>query len=117
MREIEFFRLENGDCPIINFLDIQPGKVAQKITWVLKIIEENEMIPKSYFKKLTSSENIYECRIDSGNNTYRIFGFFGNGNKLILTNGFQKKTQKSPVSEIKKAEKYKNEYFSRIGKK
>ena len=112
MHEIEFFRLKNGKCPIIDFLDDQPGNVAQKITWVLKLIEESDKIPKSFFKKLVNSDNIYECRIIVGNNTYRILAFLDVGNKIILTHGFQKKSQKTPKNEIVKAEKYKKEYLS-----
>jgi phage-related protein len=98
-------------CPVEEFLDAQSGKVAQKITWVLQIIEELDRVPKKYFKKL-ESYNLWECRIDFAGNTYRILGFFLHGTTLLLTHGFIKKTQKTPKLEIEKALKYKDDYMT-----
>lgn len=114
MSRIEFFKIENGNCLVEEFLDSQPAKVAQKITWVLKIIEEGKIISKQFFKKMSGSDEIWECRIDYGSNAYRIFGFWTEKNTLILTHGFQKKTQKTPRKEIERAEKYRKDYFDRL---
>jgi phage-related protein len=114
-REVQFYRTEKGECPVEEFLDSLPAKVAQKITWVLKIIEEFERIPKSYFKKIESTE-VYECRIIFGGNIYRILGFFYKGNFVVLTNGFQKKTQKTPKDEIRLCETRMKNFVSRGGK-
>ena len=92
-------------------LDSLPGKVAQKITWVLEILENQGMLPSIYFKKLINTD-IWECRIQSGSNIYRIFCFFEKGNIIVLTHGLIKKTQKTPNKEIELALKLKEEYFN-----
>ena len=113
MRTIEFYRLPNDNSPIEEFLDSLTGKQAQKFLWVLRLIEEMEMIPRQYFKKLVNSDDIWEVRVQFGNNIFRLLGFFVNGTLLILTNGFSKKTQKTPQREIALAIRRKNEYLAR----
>jgi phage-related protein len=68
--------------------------------WVLSIIEEFDVIPAKYFKKIDRESNIYESRIDFGGNTYRLLSFFFEGNFIVLSNGFMKKTKKIPKDEI-----------------
>ena len=92
------------------------GKQAQKVLWVLQIIEELETIPRQYFKKLVDSEGIWEVRIQFGSELFRLLGFFESGTLLILTNGFAKKTQKTPTQEIALAIRRKNEYLARSKK-
>ncbi len=76
-------------------------------------VKEFDKIPKEYYKKLKNSDDIWEVRIQFGNNIFRLLGFF-DGNKLVvLTNGFAKKTQKTPKQEIDLAERRKREYFKR----
>ena len=106
----------SGECPIEVFLDSLPGKVAQKITWVLSIVEEFDSIPQKYFKKLTDEQNIYECRIDFGGNTYRLLGFFHVDNFVVLTNGFMKKTAKIPKEEIEVCKRRMQDFLDRGGK-
>ena len=108
-----FYRLPNGQSPVETFLDSLTGKQAQKVLWVLQIIEELESIPRQYFKKLVDSEGIWEIRIQSGNDIFRLLGFFESGALLILTNGFAKKTQKTPPHEIELAIRRKNDYLAR----
>ena len=60
---------------------------------------------------MEDSDGLYEIRVSSGNNIFRIFCFFDEGQLVILLNGFQKKTQKTPKSEIEKAEKLKTKYY------
>ena len=103
LREIVFYRKANGSCEVENYLDSLPAKDAQKILWVLKIIEEMDIVPKQYFKKLVGTE-IWEARIQFGSNIYRILGFFTSGRNLVFTHGFTKKHQKTPLGEIEKAE-------------
>ena len=97
----------------LEFLDSLAGKQAQKVLWVLQLIEELEVIPRQYFKKLADSEGIWEVRIQSGNDVFRLLGFFDGGTLLILTNGFAKKTQKTPSQEIALAVRRKEEYLAR----
>jgi len=113
MRTINFYRLPNGQSPIETFLDSLTGKQAQKVSWVLQLIEELESVPRQYFKKLVGSEGIWEVRIQFGNDIFRLLGFFDGGSLLILTNGFAKKTQKTPPQEIALAIRRKNNYLAR----
>ena len=113
MRTVEFYRLPNGNSPIEEFLDSLTGKQAQKVLWVLQLVEELDVVPRQYFKKLVDSEGIWEVRIQFGNDIFRLLGFFDGGTLLILTNGFAKKTQKTPPQEIAFAVRRKEEYLTR----
>lgn len=116
MKEITFYRTEDGNCPIEDFLDTLTDKQAQKVTWVFRAIRDIHPIPAQYFKKLVNTDNIWEVRVGVGNNIFRFLGFFDGQNFIVLTNGFQKKTQKTPRSEIKLAEQRKKEYLNRRNK-
>ena len=113
MRTVNFYRLPNGNSPVEEFLDSLTGKQAQKVLWVLQLIEELDVIPRQYFKKLVDSEGIWEVRIQFGNDIFRLLGFFDGGTLLILTNGLAKKTQKTPPQEIALAVRRKEDYLSR----
>jgi phage-related protein len=115
-RNIRFYKTILKKCPVQEFLDSLSGKTAQKVTWVLKIIEDLEIVPEKYFKKLDSYD-IWECRIVFSGNTYRILGFIHNNSNFILTNGFMKKTRKTPRQEIELALKYKHDYINNGGDK
>jgi phage-related protein len=90
-----------------------PGKAAQKVTWTLSLLEELDIIPSSYLKKLVGTEEIWECRIQVVSNAYRIFCFFDGRSVVVLTHGLVKKTQKTPRREIEKAESYRRDYLKR----
>ena len=111
-RKVSFYTTADGKCPVAEFIDSQPAKVAQKIAWVLKAVQEIEKVPKTYFKKLSDTD-FYEVRIELSGNIYRLLGFFHNGNIVILTNGFQKKTQKTPKSEIEVCEARMKDFLKR----
>jgi phage-related protein len=113
MRTVNFYHLPNGKSPVEEFLDSLSGKQALKVLWVLQLIEELDVIPHQYFKKLVDGEGIWEVRIQFGNDIFRLLGFFVGGTLLILTNGFTKKTQKTPPQEIALAVRRKEEYLSR----
>jgi phage-related protein len=116
-RTVIFYRYRNGKCPVEEYLNSLNSKIAQKITWVLSLLEDLDIILKQYFKKLVNTDDIWECRIRLGSNSYRILGFMGIKNFIILTHGFIKKTNKTPKSEIMKAEELKRDYISRKGDK
>jgi len=78
----------------------------------LAIIESHDVIPTTYLKKIINTE-LWECRIQFGSNIYRIMCFFQNNSIIILTHGFIKKTQKTPIGEIEKAEQYMKDYIKR----
>ncbi|MBE7468314.1 MAG: type II toxin-antitoxin system RelE/ParE family toxin [Anaerolineae bacterium] len=117
MRTINFYRTESGDCPLEEFLDSLPSKQAQKVAWVLRLIEEFDLVPGQYFEKLVNTEDIWEVRVQFGGDIFRLLGFFAGSSLLILTNGFAKKSQKTPRQEIDLATRRKNEYLSRQRKK
>ena len=112
-KTIIFYRTEDGKCPIKDFLDSLPGKVAQKTTWTLSLLEEFDIVPSLYFKKLTGTEDIWECRIQVASDAYRIFCFFDGKSVVVLTHGFVKKTQKTPHREIERAEAFRRDYLKR----
>ena len=70
-----------------------------------------EKIPVSYFKSIEGVQGLYEIRIEESSNIYRIFCCMDEGNLVILFNAFQKKTQKTPKSEIEKAKRIMKEYY------
>ena len=116
-KTVIFYKMAEGQCPVQDFLDLLPGKVAQKVAWVLSLLEDLEVVPSTYFKKLVGTEEIWECRIQFASNAYRIFCFFEGNSVVILTHGFAKKTQKTPQQEIERAEAYRREYLKRRLKK
>ena len=90
----------------------QPEKVQEKIEYVFKIIRTVQNVPKKFLEHLTGTDGLYEIRIEFEGNIYRIFCCFDKGNLVVLLNGFQKKTQKAPKTEIDLALKLKEEYFN-----
>jgi phage-related protein len=93
-----------------DFYNKQRQKVKDKILWTFKVIEITQQIPIEYFKHIEGTDGLYEMRISQGSDIFRIFCFFDEGKLIVLANGFQKKTQKTPKTEIDKALKIKHEY-------
>ena len=89
----------------------QTEKVQDKIEYVLRIVRQVERISKKFFDHMEGTDGLYEIRIEVDSNIFRIFCCFDEGNIVILFNGFQKKTQKTPKTEIEKAQGLKQEYF------
>lgn len=89
----------------------QTTEVKAKIDWTIDLIRQLPVIPQKYFKHIEGTDGLFEIRVDTSGNAYRIFCFFDEGNLVIVTNGFQKKTQKTPKDEIKRAIRIKKEYF------
>jgi phage-related protein len=94
-----------------DFLQKQPIKVQNKIFKVLDAIETLERIPTNYLKLIAETKGLYEARIQVGTDIWRVFCFFDRGRLVILLNGFQKKTQKTPKNEIDKAIRLMREYY------
>lgn len=92
------------------FFEQQREKVKAKIAWTLKLIETLPVIPEIYLKHIENSEGLHEIRVQMGTDIFRIFCFFDEGQLIILINGFNKKTQKTPASEIQKALRIKHDY-------
>lgn len=89
----------------------QRQKVKDKIVWTFDLIELIDNVPETYLKHLEGTDKLYEIRVQSGSDIFRIFCFFDKGSLVVLANGFQKKTQKTPKQEIEKALKIKIEYY------
>ena len=94
-----------------DFLNEQPVKVQNKIFKILEAIETLERIPTNYLKLIFGTSGLYEARIQLGSDIWRVFCFFDKGKLVILLNGFQKKTQKTPKHEIEKAIILMKEYY------
>ena len=94
-----------------DFFRVQPQKIRDKIIKVLDIIEQVERLPASYLKHIAGTNGLYEVRVQMGNNIFRIFCFFDGEKFVVLLTGFQKKTQKTPAGEIKKAVRLMEEYY------
>lgn len=106
VREIIFF----GDG-VIDFYKSQETKVQLKIEYVLDLVRFERQIPIKFFKKLESTNGIYEVRVITSSKSIRILCFQDEGTLVVLTNAFVKKSQKTPKNEIKLAENLKNEYL------
>ncbi|OJV87238.1 MAG: addiction module toxin RelE [Bacteroidia bacterium 44-10] len=95
----------------IEFYQKQNRSLKGKIQYVLELIKQVDRVPEKFLKHLTGTVGLYEIRIEYQSNIYRIFCCFDEGNLVILFNGFQKKTQKTPAEEINKAIKLMRSYF------
>jgi len=104
--------LDNGKCPVEDYLNSLSQKQVEKVFFVLDLIEQFNIVPRKFFKKLEATDDIWEARVQHGNNIFRFLGFFDGNDLVILNHAFTKKTQKTPKKEIKKAEQRKQEYFS-----
>lgn len=99
-----------------DFLREQSQKVQDKIYKVIEIIETYERVPAQYLKSVTGTNGLYEARVKLASNIWRVFCFFDDGKLVVLLSGFQKKTQKTPKQEIKKALLLMNSYYEEKNK-
>jgi phage-related protein len=111
MRVIKFYRLETGKCPVEEFFNSLTNKQFEKIAFVLDLIEQIDIVPRKYFKKLKGTDDIWEVSVQQGNNIFRILGFFDGKDLVVLNHAFTKKSQKIPKKEIAVAEKRKRNYL------
>ena len=95
------------------FLDSLNAKQVQKVLWVLRAVQELPRVPQQYFKKLEARDDLWEVRAEFSGDAFRLLGFWDAGRLIILTNGFAKKTQKTPERELAMAEQRKRDYLSR----
>ena len=111
--EVEYFAKEDGTYPAEEFILSQDVKMRAKLFRLLELLEEKgNTLREPYSKSL--DDGIFEIRAKQGSNITRVLYFFYIGNKIILTNGFIKKSQKTPPSEIDLAKKYRAEYEKRL---
>lgn len=107
-----YYSKTNGEMPVKEFIDSQDKKMKSKIHIVINLLEEyGTNLPRKVSKHLT--KGIFELRIEQSSNITRILYFFVSGDKAILTNGFLKKTNKTPKVEINKAILRRKDYLER----
>lgn len=112
MFNIEFYTLPNGEKPVQEFLDSLDVKMRTKAVHSISLLEEyGNQLREPHSKSI--GDGIFELRIKFASDITRIFYFFVVGNTIVLTNGFVKKTMKTPRQEIDLAKKYKADYERR----
>ena len=112
MFDIEYYELPNGEKPVKKFINSLDEKMRVKALASIDILAEfGNMLREPYSKSM--GKGLFELRIKFASDITRIFYFFYVDNKIIVTNGFVKKTQKTPQNEIVLAMKYKAEYEGR----
>lgn len=109
-RKITFYKNYFQD-----FFTKQNKKVKAKIIWTFELVEDLQRVPETYLKYIENTDGLYEIRVQLGRDIFRIFCFFDQEQLVVLANGFQKITQKTPRKEIAMALKIKAEYESEIG--
>ena len=113
MLEVRFYRTATGACRVEEFRESLTAKQSQKVLWVLRALAELPRVPSQYFKKLEGTNDLWEVRAEFGGDAFRLLGFWHEGRLIILTNGFAKKSPKTPEREKALAELRKRDYLSR----
>lgn len=111
---VDFYEKEDGEAPAEDFIRSLDAKMKAKIFRIVDMLEENGptvRLPHSEYLE----DGIFEIRAKQGSDISRVLYFFCIGRKIILTNGFVKKTQKTPPKEIALAKKYRADYERRFG--
>ena len=111
---VVFYDLPDGSEPVKDFLLQLPVKMRAKIILTISLLEENGTALREPYSKPVG-DGIFELRTKFGSDITRVMYFFYVGRKIILTNGFVKKDQKTPKREIERAKRYQAEYCSRKG--
>jgi phage-related protein len=106
-REIRFYKHY-----FTEFYVAQKEKVRRKISQTLVWLQTLDKLPCSILKSIEGKKGLFEIRIEFGGDIFRVFCCFDEGSLVILFNGFQKKTQKTPPSEIEREDKLMKEYFN-----
>jgi phage-related protein len=97
MRKIKFYKFETGKSPVEKYFDSLPNKQFETVAFVLDTIEQLDIVPRKFFKKLQSIDDLWKVRAQQGNNIFRILGFLDGKDLVILNRGFTKKSQKIPL--------------------
>lgn len=95
----------------IDFYKDLDSDVKSKFKYVFELIRQVERVPKKFLAPMTGYDGLFEVRVEYKSNIYRVFCCFDQGKLVILFNGFQKKSQKTPKIQIEKAVRLKDEYF------
>lgn len=112
MWNLIFYETQSGHCPVAEFINALPEKLQAKALHDLDLLQEfGNQLSMPYSRAM--GNGILELRITQSTHAARIFYFFTQGENIIITNGFIKKTQKTPKSELAKALAYKQDYQAR----
>ncbi len=114
MREFEivFYEKTDGTEPAKDFIESLDNKMKARLIRVIELLSEyGTVLREPYSKHLT--DGIFEVRAQQGSDISRVLYFFVIGKRIVLTNGFIKKTQKTPAREIELAKKYRNDFLDR----
>jgi phage-related protein len=111
-RILKFYRTVDNRCLVEDFLDSLSDRLLAKIVAVFKLVEDLDMVPAKFFKKLAGTK-LYEIRVEWQSSIYRFPCFFHKNSLVIVTHGFQKKTIKTPAQELDKAKKYREDFLRR----
>jgi phage-related protein len=98
----------------LDFFETLKPEVKKKFNWTLELIMQIDRVPEKFFKHMTGTTGLYEIKVEVGSDIYRVFSFFDEGKLIVLVNGFQKKSQKTPKKDIELAEKLKKQYFDEL---
>ncbi len=110
---VEYYEKSDGTFPAEEFILSQDNKMQGKLFMALELLEmKGPELREPYSKSL--GDGIFEVRARHGSDISRVLYFFVVGKKIILTNGFVKKTQKTPLQEIEKAKRYREDYKNRM---
>ena len=110
MLVIDFFVSPDGNSPVAEYLDGLDGKQAAKVLWTLSAIKLTHPVPSVYLKKMVATDDLWEVRVIFSGNIFRLLGWMDGMNKLVLAHGFTKKTEKTPLQEIRITETRKKIY-------
>lgn len=98
------------------FYHRQTDKIKERINRTVRLIQDLDNVPVKFLKKLSGTD-LFEIRVQSGNNIFRILCFFDTGNLVVLLNAFQKKSQLLPKQELDRARKLQKQYYEDKGNK
>ena len=110
--EIELYEKVDGTCPVAEFFESLEPKMWAKVARNIDLLALHNITLREPLVKPVE-DGIFELRTQVGNNVTRVFYFFFTGKKIVLTNGFTKKTQKTPRKYIELALAYKTDYVQR----
>ncbi|MGI6394939.1 MAG: type II toxin-antitoxin system RelE/ParE family toxin [bacterium] len=99
MRKVKLLITPDGKCPVRDFIDTLPVKTQAKTYATFKIVQNTEIVPEKFFKKMSGSE-LYEIRVLHDKILYRYLSFFHSGNIVVVAHGFEKRSKKTAEREI-----------------
>ena len=114
--KVIFYEKEDGSRPAYEYIRTLPDKMRARIYKIAAMLEEEGMQARMPYSEYLQ-DGIFQIRAQQEGNITRVLYFFNDGKKVILTNGFTKKTPKTPPAEIERAKRYKAEYEQREAEK